>query len=488
MVRVIYGILISILLSGAALAAPDLHTADTVRLSTREQNQVKDTLGRYLQIRKIIIVGNKLTRNSIILRELSLKKDDVVNETYLNQLLEKDKRKIFNLHLFNTVEITPLELTNNVLDLLIEVDERWYTFPIPIFQLSDRNFNEWWENYNHDIDRVNYGVKLYQYNVRGRNETLIFTTQFGFQKRFELMYRVPYIDKRQKQGLIFEMDYVEAKSVADSTVGHKLDFFKSRNVMRSTRGIGLTYTYRNNFYVQHRLKYGYRLTYISDTLQKLNPNYLENGQKQQRFDALIYEFVSDHRDVIAYPLKGYQILLHLQQNGVAINKDLNKTEGFLSFSAFADLKQNFYLANLSYLYASTPDNIPYYNYGSMGYKMIFIRGYEVYVIEGPQFVLNKTTLKKRIFHRVWKIENRLIPQFNYFPLSIYLKTYADFGYVNNYNAYEKESLNQFLSDQWLGGAGAGIDIVTAYDFVMRFEYTFTSKNQSGFFFHLKKEF
>lgn len=488
MIRQIYGIIILISLSGVASATPDVHIADTVKLSVREQNQLKDTLGRYLQIRKIIITGNKITRNSIILRELSFNKGDVVNEAYLIHLIEKDKRKLFNLHLFNTVDITPLELTSNMLDLLIEVDERWYTFPIPIFQLSDRNFNEWWENYNHDINRVNYGVKLYQYNVRGRNETLIFTTQFGFQKRFELMYRIPYIDKRQKQGLILEMDYIEANSVADSTIGHKLNFFKSREVMRNTRGIGLTYTYRNNFYVQHRLKYGYRITSISDTLRKLNPNYLQNGQTQQRFDALSYEVVSDHRDVIAYPLKGYQILLHLQQNGVALNKDLNKTEGFLSLSGFMDLKNNYYLANLTFLYASTPNNIPYYNYGALGYNLLFIRGYEVYVIEGPQFILNKTTLKKRIFHRAWKIENRIIPQFNYFPLSIYLKTYADFGYVNNYRVYEQESINQFLSNQFLGGAGAGLDIVTAYDFVMRFEYTFTSKNQSGFFFHIKKEF
>jgi outer membrane protein assembly factor BamA len=486
MLRVIV-LLMALYLSGAAFAAPDVHIADTVKISTRNKNTVPDT-GRYVQVRKIIILGNKLTRNGIILRELTLKKGDVVSESYLSFILEKDKRKIFNLHLFNTVDIRVLDLTNNIIDLLIEVDERWYTFPIPIFQLSDRNFNEWWENYNHDFNRVNYGVKLYQYNVRGRNETLIITTQFGFQKRFELMYRIPYIDQKQKQGLAFEIDYVEAKSVADSTVIHKLDFFKSRKLMRSTRGIGLTYTYRNNFYIQHRVKYEFRQTNISDTLRKLNPNYLGNGQRQQQFDALTYEFISDHRDVIAYPLKGYQFYVHLQQNGMAFHKDLNKTEGFISFSGFADLKQHFYLANLTYLYASTPENIPYFNYGVMGYNKIFIRGYEVYVIEGPQYFLNKTTLKKRIFHRNWQIENNLIPQFNYFPISIYLKTYADFGYVNNYPAYQEKSVNTYLSNQLLAGAGTGIDIVTAYDFVMRFEYTYTSKNQKGFFFHIKKEF
>lgn len=86
------------------------------------------------------------------------------------------------------------------------------------------------------------------------------------------------------------------------------------------------------------------------------------------------------------------------------------------------------------------------------------------------------------------MENSIIPKFNYFPLAIYLKTYTDFGYVYNYPAYTKNDVNTALSNKLLGGAGFGIDFVTAYDFVMRFEYTFNTQNESGLFFHLKKEF
>src|SRR5690606_4105907 len=100
---------------------------------------------------------------------------------------------------------------------------------------------------------------------------------------------VPYINKKQKQGLIVEMDYIEAKSVADSTINHKLDFFEYDKVLRKTRGIGLTYTYRNNFYNQHRIKYELRQTNILDTLRELNPNYLGQGRTRQTFDALTYE-------------------------------------------------------------------------------------------------------------------------------------------------------------------------------------------------------
>ncbi len=395
MLALIYGFLFSVASSGQPLVDHEgAMLADTVKRSSRNKGFNSDSVGRYVEVNRIIILGNKLTRKSIILRELSLKKGDIISDLDLPFVLEKDQRKLFNLHLFNTVTIKPLDMGNGVVDLLIEMDERWYTFPIPIFQLSDRNFNEWWENYNHDFSRVNYGLKLYQYNVWGRNQTLILTAQFGYQKRFEFQYRIPYINKNQKQGLIFEMSFLEAKNVADSTINHKLDFFESDHVLRNTKGIGLTYTYRNNFYIQHKLKYEYRQTTIADTLQELNPNYLGLEKRKQQFDAITYEFISDHRDVIAYPLKGYQLYLNFKKSGVGLNKDLNKTEGFISFAGFLDLKKNFFLSNLSFVYASTPDKLPYFNYGAMGYNRIFIRGYEVYVIEGPRFFMNKTTFKK----------------------------------------------------------------------------------------------
>ncbi|HNC32423.1 MAG TPA: POTRA domain-containing protein, partial [Cyclobacteriaceae bacterium] len=302
----------------SAFAFSDI-PADTIRRSKRKV--IADT-SRFVQVNEIILAGNKHTRNTIIQRELVLKPGDYIQLGYLPEVLEKDKRKLFNLHLFHTVQIYSLDAGDGKINLLVEVDERWFTFPVPIFRLSDRNFNEWWENYNHDFNRVNYGLKLYQYNLWGRNHTMTFTSQFGFQKRFELVYRIPYINKKQKQGLAFEMDYIEAKNVADSTINHKLDFFKYDRVLRRTNGIGLTYTYRKNFYNYHRIKYEYRQTTIADTLQELNPNYLGGDRTHQKYDAITYEFISDHRDVIAYPLRGYIFSLHLQKFGVGLHNDL----------------------------------------------------------------------------------------------------------------------------------------------------------------------
>jgi hypothetical protein len=117
-----------------------------------------------------------------------------------------------------------------------------------------------------------------------------------------------------------------------------------------------------------------------------------------------------------------------------------------------------------------------------------VKGYEIYVVEGPKFFLNKTTLRKKILSRTWQLENMPFEQFQYLPLAIYLKGYFDWGYVENYPYYEQQQINTRLSNRLLTGTGAGLDIVTAYDAVFRLEYTFTREKTNGFFFHIKKEF
>jgi outer membrane protein assembly factor BamA len=460
---------------------------DTIRALPIRKKIKSDSAQSYVRINDIVIKGNKRTRQSIILRELRLKPGDIISENDLAYVIKKDQQKLFNLHLFNTATIRPIRIDSTLLDLEIDLEERWFTFPIPRFQLSDRNFNEWWQNYHHELNRVNYGLKLYQYNLWGRNHTLLMKTQMGFQRDFQLVYKIPYINKKQRDGLILETDYIDGKSVPDSTINHKLHFIKSRHILRNTKSVGITYTYRKNFYSQHRIKYEYRFSNIADTLLASNPNYFEGETRNQRYDALTYEVTTDRSDVAAYPLRGYALLAGVQHIGIALHDDITKTSIYARFSGYLPLGKQFYLSNLTYAFLSNPDKLPYYNYSTMGYDKIFVRGYEIYVIEGPRYFLNKTTLKKRLFAGSWHLNNWSLKQFNYLPIAVYLKTYADFGYVDNYPAYVTAGVNTFLANKVLTGAGFGIDVVTGYDLAVRFEYTFTSLAH-GLFLHFRKEF
>lgn len=465
-----------------SIVAPQEKTDSTVHRFTY------DTLASHVTINRILIIGNKVTRERIISRELSLKTGDTVNLKRLEQIILLDQRKIYNLRLFNTVTIRSLDLGNGIVDLLVEVNERWYTFPVPIFELSDRNFNEWWQNYNHDLKRVNYGLRLYQYNFRGRNETLRFTAQFGFTRRFELSYRIPYIDRQQRHGLIFDFNYSEPKNLAYFTEDHKLLFLEAKRTLKKANGFGVTYTFRKSFYETHSFNFTYVNTHVVDTVLFLNPNYNNNSSTRQIYGALTYSFNSEHRDVVAYPLKGYQLTAFIQKLGLGFGTSLNQWEMNLTYARYFDLGKNFYLSNFSSAYVSTPSDQPYSLFSALGYRRQLVKGYEVYVIEGPKFFLNKTTVRKKIFSRTWQLDAMPIEQFRHFPLTIYLKGYLDMGYVENYPYYKSEGLNTRLSNTLLAGTGAGIDIVTAYDAVLRLEYTFTREKTNGFFFHMKKEF
>ena len=447
-----------------------------------------DSSGRFVLINQVFIVGNRMTREQIIMRELSLKPGDLIYNLDLPEILDLDKNKLINTRLFNTVEIRTMELEENKIDLLIDLNERWYTFPSPIFELSDRNFNEWWQNYDHDFKRVNYGLRLYQFNMRGRNETLRLIAQFGFQRRFDLMYRFPYIDKKQKHGLSIDFGLHETKNLAYQTRNHKYVFAESDKILRNERRASLTYSYRRSFYKTHSLNVGYRDMRVNDIVIDSNANYMHSELLQQKYPSVSYQFNSDHRDVSAYPLNGNQFVFHIAQNGLGISDDLNNFETSILYSKYFDLKKGFYLSNNFNGYYSGPVNIPYVNFGVLGQRKQFVRGYELYVVEGPWYFLNKTTFKKLVFSRNYHWAAMPARQFRYIPISIYLKTYADLGYVRNYPYYEERNFNTRLSDKMLFGTGLGLDVVGFYDMVLRFEYSFNAEGEQGFFFHVKKEF
>src|SRR5690606_6848111 len=102
-------------------------TVDSTAMSIQ-----KDTTMRFVRIGKIFIIGNKQTKPQIILRELNVSEGDIIFLPDLLSILEEDKNKLINTRLFNKVEIHLVEANRFLADLIIEVNERWYTFPIPI--------------------------------------------------------------------------------------------------------------------------------------------------------------------------------------------------------------------------------------------------------------------------------------------------------------------------------------------------------------------
>ncbi|MEJ2003404.1 MAG: POTRA domain-containing protein [Cyclobacteriaceae bacterium] len=468
------------LLSGTPVSAyvPVLIQSDTVTM---------DSI-RYYQVGKIVIVGNEKTKKNIILREMTVESGDVYESHELNLVLEADRRKIMNTRLFNSVKITVLPVYNNKTDILIEVSERWYTFPVPIFSLADRNFNDWLQNQGGDFSRVSYGLKLYQNNTRGRNERLRLDAQFGFTKRFAIAYEMPYIDKSQRHGLNIAAQYAQNKNVAYRTLDHVAQFLDDDNVLLTRRFLRLGYTFRNSFYIRHNVDISYNSNDIADTLLLESPNYFNDSSMKQKYFSITYQFVIDRRDLFAYPLNGHYFQAFIRKEGLGLYKDLDRTEIILRYTNYSPLGKEYYFSNYSAAYLSVPEDQPYSTLSALGYSSDYVRGYELYLIEGQHLLLNRSTIKKKIFSTDFYAGFMPAEQFRRIPISIYLKTYFDMGYARNYEFYEQEGFNTRLSNKFLFGTGIGLDFVTFYDAVFRLEYSFNGEKEGGFFLNFKKEF
>jgi outer membrane protein assembly factor BamA len=280
-----------------------------------------------LTVNNVSVEGNYRTRTTIILREMALEPGDTLTEKELIERLEIDRRKIINTNLFITVELVyfPDPRDSSQVNIRVIVKERWYFVVLPVFQLADRNFNEWWYDRNRDFRRTTYGLYLSYKNLTGRADRLNLEANFGFVPRYQISYSVPYIDKAQKTGITAGMSYTTNKTLAYRTWEDKLDFFDSENLNRERFLTFVSLTRRNKFYGFHGLDLRWNYLQLSDTLRRLNPNYLLGARKEQHYFQLTYTYAYDRRDNVQYPLRGYRYGVQASKLGLLPSDDINQS-------------------------------------------------------------------------------------------------------------------------------------------------------------------
>ncbi len=440
---------------------------------------------REVVIANIFVTGNDKTKDRIILRELSIEKGNTYDYHTLEKIVIRNRNNIFNTKLFNEVEVSIVELDYDKVDIIIMVAERWYLFPIPLLDIIDRNFNDWWVNHDADLSRIIYGLSLYHFNMRGMNERMTVTAQFGFIKRFEVNYSMPFIDRSQRHGLSFSSKYVEYNNLHYTVEDNDRVFIETEDLLRKTTNIRATYTLRNSIYTRHNFGAEYSHTSVADTVLQLNPDYLGTGTNIQNLLKISYSFSTDKRDIAAYPLRGYLFSAEVYKIGFGLENSVNKAGFQVSYAKYFELKNKFYLNNLSSINLTTPPDQPYTLLSGLGFGNRLVRGYELHTIFAQNFFLNKTTFKKEIFKGSAKWKSMPIEQFQYIPFALYFKTYIDIGYATNLSNLEG---NAILSDRLLAGTGFGLDFITMYDFVIRAEYSFNNIGEHGFFLSLSSDF
>lgn len=428
-------------------------------------------------VNHIYVSGIEKTKEKVILRQLTFQPGDTLEMADLKETTDLNITNIYNLGLFNTVEISD-SLVNDSLNFFIRVKERWYIWPNPYLAFEERTFAEWWRD--KDLDRLVYGGGISWENVSGWNDRLFIYGQLGYSRRVAVSYYRPFLFPDLQMDGLFGLRYINNKEIGYGTIDGVLQLARLKDSpMRQSIDLyaqfGKRYSPRKFLYVT----FNYQYFKPNDSIVFFNDEYVTNQDNEEYYPALTLSYVNDQRDLRTFPMKGYKYSLLAKQSGLPQLGTSQFTKIVLAFSHHIPLGKRFNFAYGTQGNILLGKKVPYYDKFFIGLDN-FIRGYEPYVIDGSLMNITKTELKFAIIPRhIIHVKQIPFRKFQDFPLGIYLTTFFDAGYVHDWTFNNNDN---YLKDKILAGWGLGLNFITMYDKLLRLEMSFN--RMGGYSFNL----
>jgi len=451
----------------------------------------------YINITSVEVSGNKLTKEEVIIKELDInfldsiavfKKDDLnksgvrrfikEDSTELRLRLDYSRDNIINTGLFLTVDLYLKQVQGSEYQLSVDVTERHYWWIFPVIKLNAPNFNEWLRDI--DLSQLSMGLFASHNNLFGTSHQASMAFYIGPSWAVALGYRIPWLGKSSKKKELGVVGGYNNLAVAEyASVENIRPMLYVRNSFTTTF-IAAKIKVRPRLYHHYSIALGAEYVTVSDSIFSLNPDFLA-GQKKENFMMNIFiDYHYDTRNNKSYPLAGALLGGFIDKRGLGIiSCDVNIFYYGIDFHFYQKISEKFYVAEMVKVVNSAGENNPYYYQLNMVGKKDFIRGYDLYTIKGDQMYYFRSNVKYELIKPSTK---KVKPgeeknKFKSLQYAFYLNVFADAGYVTN-----KFTENNPLNNKMLYSWGLGIDFVTYYDMVLRFEYAFTSIGTSGFFF------
>jgi len=430
-----------------------------------------------LFVNEIVIDGNNVTKKSVITREMMIAEGDSVLKMDLIPLLEKSRENLLNTSLFNFVTMDARHYEGNRIDILVSVTERWYIWPVPILEHADRNFPAFIEN--RDWSRINYGAWLKWENFRGRRELLTGKARLGYKEQYALSYSKPNLGKLQQHGIDLGFNFDRQHEIIYGTSDNNPMYYKDELAYAFKQdNFYFTYTYRKKIYTSHTLKFEYFDFWATDSVIIKNPDYFGNGNNRMNFFMFTYNVQYDNRDSRMYPLEGIMLKGRIEKVGLGLIDDFAYSNLWLTAAVLYhhELLPRLYFATANKAKYSLRKEVPYFHQKGLGYNE-YLSGYESYLIDGTDYVITKQILQYMLIkqHSV-KVPFIDFEQFTKFHYSMFIKVFADQGFVYNKNP----DPDNLMANQFLYSFGIGLDFVTYYDQVLRLEYSYTKFGEGAF--------
>ena len=435
-------------------------------------------------ISAVRIVGNKKTNKAIILRELPFKTGEKLNVTAkeMSDILTNARQLIYNTNLFSAVSVVLTSNDSSQIVVLITVTERLYFYPVPQFRLIDRNFNEWWKTFDRDPERTIYGLRVFNNNVSGNADRLSIGIMNGYLKSISLGYGIPYINKKQTKGISASAFYTENQEFTyASSRSNRLLLYRTPNFERKQFVASGGLIVRKGLFSRQLFQLHYSNIVLPDSFALKNPGYLNTTEKRVAFADVSYTYQYIKVDNINYPQKGKIFTASLFNRGLGLSSKVAMTTLDFTLREFIQHKKiNFALQ--VFAKCKLPFKQPYFNQRMLGYNDLYLRGLEYYVVDGVVAGLSKFTVSTKILHTNIPMPFRF-KNIGHIPLSIFMKTYGDLGYVQQAVNYHSD-----LNNRLLYSGGLGFDLLSLYDMQLGIEYSINQLGERGLFLHTKAFF
>jgi hypothetical protein len=446
-------------------------------------------------VAQITLVGNRITRDRIVMREVPVKAGQQIISGELLQMLEASRLNLLNTELF--LEVIPVidSLIENDLYLSFILKERWYIFPLPYFDLVDRNPNQWLFEQNADLDRVNYGIKFAWDNVSGRRDEIRVHLITGYGRQMSIQYQNPYMGKKMEHGYFIGANYSTVRQVSYATDRHKQLFYPLTtrtdiDFVRSSFGVHAGYTYRKGVKYRHRFSIAYREERVADSINKL---ILLNSGKGYRsffpanrmsvsFADLNYQYTYLNVNNNAYPWKGMAANLSLTHKGLGLSPIHLWEIGFKA-GKYIPFGNKYSLAMVGLGVIKLPFDQPMYNLAGIGFGDMYMRGLEYYVINCVAGGIFKTSMRRELFNINFPTFFKKSDKYRKIPFKVIAKIYGDLG-----AAHLPFDNAGFLNNQLLYCFGTGFDVLSYYDFTALVNFSVNQLGEKGLFLHIRKEF
>lgn len=373
-------------------------------------------------IRNIELQGNNKTQGYVIKRELSFQEGDSIKLQDLPILFERGERQLNRMGIFTqvTFNLGNLSTETREFDVVITVKERWPIYIVPMVELADRNFNVWWTDYNHELRRINYSLKLYYINLTGRNDELQAKAQLGFSKKYELKYNLPSLKKLPQWGIGGNMLYGLENDLRYETVGHREVFMRmsGANLYKRFRVEGML-TYRKAIYNSFILQIGYYKNRIDPLVLDRNPDFFGNNRLEQKYLALSGKWFYDTRNNRIFPTMGNLLRGEVNRYGLHKSHDVNYWEAIAFANVARPLAPKLTLTLEGEARKQfTEEILPYTHRRALNWEKRILEGYDYYLLDGTDFL----TMKIGLFYNLFTYKAFLG---SWFPLQSYRNLEVD---------------------------------------------------------------